>query len=174
MDTHLAERQALLATRIAEQSAFLLRVARSRVRDEHHAEEAVQETLLAALECAQTFDGRATLRTWLTGILLHKIFDGFRHRARHVSHDDEAMPEAVDASTPEHALHGKRLWRAFARTLDEMPRRQAEALVLRELEGVSTAQACRRLGVSQGNFWVLLHRAKARARSVLGDEGLAA
>ena len=173
MDTHKAERQALLAIRIAEQSAFLLRVARSRVRDPHQAEEAVQETLLAALECAESFSGRATLRTWLTGILLHKIFDGFRHQRRYVGQEEDELPEAVDGNTPEHALHGSRLWKAFARTLEEMPRRQAEALVLREIEGVSTAQACRRLGVSQGNFWVLLHRAKARVRVVLAYEGLA-
>jgi RNA polymerase sigma-70 factor (ECF subfamily) len=173
MDTHKAEREALLATRIAEQSAFLLRVARSRVRDEHQAEEAVQETLLAALECAGTFKGTATLRTWLTGILLHKIFDGFRHQSRYVSHDEDSLPEAIDTATPEHALHGGRLWKAFARVLEEMPRRQAQALVLRELDGATTAQACRRLGVSEGNFWVLLHRAKSRARIALIQEGLA-
>lgn len=173
MDTHKAERDALLATRIAEQSGFLLRVARSRVRDPHQAEEAVQETLLAALECAATFSGRATLRTWLTGILIHKIFDGFRHQSRFVSCDDEDLPEAVDDATPEDALRGSRLWKAFARTLEQMPRRQAEALVLREIHGASTGQACRELGVSEGNFWVLLHRAKARARGALADEGFA-
>jgi RNA polymerase sigma-70 factor (ECF subfamily) len=174
MDTHLAERQALLATRIAEQSEFLLRVAHSRVRDEHQAEEAVQETLLAALEYADTFSGRATLRTWLTGILLHKIYDGFRHQARYVPTEDGELPEVADAVTPERVLQGKRFWLAFVRTLSEMPARQAEALVLREIEGVATARACRKLGVSSGNYWVLLHRAKARVRAALLHEGLAA
>ena len=174
MDTHKAERDALLATRIAEHSSFLMRVARSRVRDPHRAEEAVQETLLAALECAHSFDGRATLRTWLTGILLHKIFDGFRHCARAIPQGDEPFPEVPDWMTPDRALHGKRLWNAFARALAELPRRQAEALVLREIEGRGTEDVCRALGVSPGNLWVLLHRAKARARLALAREGFAA
>jgi RNA polymerase sigma-70 factor, ECF subfamily len=174
MDTTRAERQALLATQIAEQSAFLMRVARSRVRDEGQAEEAVQETLLAALECADRFNGRATLRTWLTGILLHKIYDGFRRESRYVPTDEEEIAEIPDSATPERALQGKRLWRAFVQALSEMPSRQAEALVLREIDGVATARACRKLGVSSGNYWVLLHRAKARVRAVLAQEGLAA
>jgi uncharacterized membrane protein len=49
---------------------YLLRVARSRLRDEHRAEDVVQETLLAAIRSAGTFAGRSRLRTWVTGILL--------------------------------------------------------------------------------------------------------
>ena len=174
MDTHQAERSALLATRIAEHSQYLMRVARSRIRDEHRAEEAVQETLVAALESVHAYDGRAPLRTWLTGILLHKVCDGFRHYAREISHAEEELPEAVDWMTPDHALHGKRLWKAFAKAVGELPRRQAEALVLREVRGLGTEEVCRTLGVSHANLWVLLHRAKARARAALAREGFAA
>lgn len=174
MDTHPAERDALLATRIAEHTDFLLRVARARVRDPQRAEEAVQEALLAALECAHAFDGRATLRTWLTGILLHKIYDGFRRSARDVPLGDDAPPEVPDWNTPERALHGKRFWEAFMRTLAELPGRQAQALVMREIEGRETDDVCRALGVSPGNLWVLLHRAKARLRVALAHEGFAA
>lgn len=174
MDTTLAERQALLATRIAEQSDFLMRVARSRVRDEQLAEEAVQETLLAALECAGKFNGRASLRTWLTGILLHKIYDGFRHQARYVPAEEDELHQIEDGATPERSLRGKRLWKAFVDAIAEMPRRQAEALVLREIDGLATSRACRKLGVSQGNYWVLLHRAKSRVRAALAHEGFAA
>jgi RNA polymerase sigma-70 factor (ECF subfamily) len=174
MDTQPAERNALLATRIAEHSEFLMRVARSRIRDEHRAEEAVQETLLAALECADAFGGRASLRTWLTGILLHKIHDGYRHYAREIPHDGAELPEAVDALTPDLALHGKRLWSAFAAAITQLPRRQAQALVMREIEGKETAELCRALGVSPANLWVLLHRAKARTRLALAAQGFAA
>ena len=173
MDTHKAERDALLATRIAEHSEFLLRVARSRVRDPHRAEEAVQETLLAALECAHSFGGRATLRTWLTGILLHKIHDGFRRGTREIPLGDEPLPEVPDWNTPDRALHGKRHWKAFLRALAALPGRQAEALVMREIEGRETEDVCRALCVSPGNLWVLLHRAKARARVALAREGFA-
>src|SRR6186997_1690519 len=109
MDTSRNERRALLAAEVARHSDYLLRYARSRVRDDHLAEEAVQETLLAALESLDSFDGRATLRTWLTGILLHKIHDGFRRCAREPSLPDEDLPEPVEWLTPDHSLHVKRV-----------------------------------------------------------------
>ena len=107
MDTSRNERNALLAAEIARHSGYLLRYARSRVRDEHLAEEAVQETLLAALESLESFNGRASLRTWLTGILLHKIHDGFRRGARDGAPPEGEVPEAVEWLTPDHALHVK-------------------------------------------------------------------
>jgi RNA polymerase sigma factor (sigma-70 family) len=61
---------------------YLLRYARLQLRDGHAAEDAVQETLLAALAGEAAFAGRSNLRTWLTGILKHKIIDALRRLAR--------------------------------------------------------------------------------------------
>ena len=84
--------QALVAHR-----GYLLRFARLQLRNETWAEDAVSETLLAALAKPQSFEGRAQLRTWLTGILKHKIIDAMRLHRREVSaggasEDDEADP----------------------------------------------------------------------------------
>ena len=166
MDTSKNERNALLAAEIARHSGYLLRYARSRVRDEHLAEEAVQETLLAALESLESFNGRATLRTWLTGILLHKIHDGFRRATRHEAAEGE-MPEPVEWLTPDHALHVKRLCGAFVDAVKKLPDRQAKAFLMGEIEGSPTDRICRELGVSRSNAWVLIHRAKAALRGSL-------
>ena len=72
----------------------LLRFARYQLRNDDWAEDAVSETVLAALEKPQSFGGRSQLKTWLIGILKHKLIDQLRRRAREVSattdDDDEA------------------------------------------------------------------------------------
>ena len=170
MDTSRNERHALLALEVANQTAYLLRYARSRVRDEHLAEEAVQETLLAALESLATFTGRASLRTWLTGILLHKIHDGFRRSRREGDPVDDAA-EPTEWLTPDHALHVKRMCGALTEAVAQLPGRQAEAFLMGEISGVETERMCRKLGVSRGNLWVLLHRARETLRSNLEARG---
>jgi len=157
-----------LAEEIARHTGYLQRYARSRVRDEHLAEEAVQDTLLAALESLDSFDGRATLRTWLTGILLHKIHDGFRRATRHEVAEAE-MPEPIEWLTPDHSLHVKRLCGAFIKAVRELPERQAKAFMMSEISETGTEAICRALGVSPGNAWVLIHRAKASLRGALGS-----
>ena len=157
--------------RIAEHTGYLMRYARSRVRDEHLAEEAVQETLLAALESLDGFDGRATLRTWLTGILVHKIHDGFRRDARKGEMPSSEPEEPIEWLTPDHALHVKRLCGEFADAVAKLPPRQKEALTMRAVDEADTDRMCRKLGVTRSNLWVLLHRARATLRDDLERRG---
>jgi RNA polymerase sigma-70 factor (ECF subfamily) len=171
MDTSRSERQAVLATEVAQQAGYLLRYARTRVRDEQLAQEAVQETLLAALESLESFNGRATLRTWLTGILLHKIHDGFRRGVRDHDPGDSETAEPVEWLTPDHALHVKRMCSAFVEAVDALPERQAQALMEGEIAGEATESLCRKLGVTRGNLWVLMHRARATLRASLEERG---
>ena len=173
MDTSRNERNALLAAEVAGHTGYLLRYARSRVRDPNLAEEAVQETLLAALESLDSYRGSGTLRTWLTGILLHKIHDAFRRGARDGEAPQASGEEPVEWLTPDHALHVKRLCGAFVEEVGRLPKRQAQAFLLGEIDGLDTDSACRRLGVSRANLWVLLHRARATLRESLEGRGFA-
>ena len=181
MDTNRTEQGALFATQLGEHLDYLRRFARSRMRDEDLAEEAVQETLLAALESRDRFGGRAKLRTWLTGILLHKIHDEFRRGAREGLHrhardeaDNQPPPEEAVPSPeggPDHALHCQQLRAAIDRAVAALPPRQKEAFLLKEVSGLDTAQLQGLLGVSTGNVWVLLHRARAHLQAALSREG---
>ena len=182
MDTNRTEQGALLATQLGEHLDYLRRFARSRMRDDDLAEEAVQETLLAALESGDRFGGRAKLRTWLTGILLHKIHDEFRRGARSGPHlraaDDgnDGRPPAEEGiespeGGPDHAVHCRQLRAAIDRALAALPPRQKEAFLLKEVSGLETEQLQRLLGVSTGNVWVLLHRARAHLQAALAREG---
>lgn len=184
MDTTRTEHDALLASQLAEHLDYLRRFARSRVRDEHLAEEAVQETLLAALESGAPFAGRARLRTWLTGILIHKIHDEFRRGAREATLREANGPDdAMDllrareeslpspACEPERALHCAQLRAAITRAVDRLPLRQKEVFLLKEVSGLETEQIVNVLGLSTGNVWVLLHRARTHMQAALASEG---
>lgn len=176
---------------LASHRPYLMRVAMIRVRDPQRAEDVVQETLLAALRATAGFAGRSAYRTWLTGILLHKIHDDHRRRAREDSQvcldeafgngtDDELFDEAgawrsppADWGGPERALENKQFLAAFARGVEALPPRQAEAFLLREVTGLASEEICARLGVTPANLWVLLHRARNGLRAALGREWFA-
>jgi RNA polymerase sigma-70 factor (TIGR02943 family) len=86
---------------IERERSYLLRYALLQLRNPAQAEDAVQETLLAALEGRDRFSGRSSLRTWLTGILKHKIIDHLRRSGRerplNSADDDRSEADIVDA-----------------------------------------------------------------------------
>ncbi|MGH8726481.1 MAG: sigma factor, partial [Burkholderiales bacterium] len=81
-------------SQVEGERAYLLRYAGLQLRDAHAAEDAVQETLLAALAGEAGFEGRSNLRTWLTGILKHKIIDAIRRSNREAT----VLPAEADAA----------------------------------------------------------------------------
>lgn len=155
----------------------LFRYALARVANAEVAEELVQETFLAALSAQQGFGGRSTERTWLIGILKHKIVDYFRRKTREPTAPDADAPgdlveELFDqrgrwhvkpaqwAGDPQRLLEQQEFWEAFRRCLSQLPERQAAAFSLREMEDLSGEEICKILGVTATNLWVLLHRAR--------------
>src|SRR5882672_12666702 len=82
-------------SRVEAERAYLLRYASLQLRDRHAAEDAVQETLLAGLAGEAGFGGRSNLRTWLTGILKHKIIDAIRRSTRESTAGSEEEFDAL-------------------------------------------------------------------------------
>ena len=72
-------------TWVDEHADVLFRYALLRVRRSEVAEDLVQETFLAALHGRETYSGKSSVRTWMIGILRHKILDYFRRTAREQS-----------------------------------------------------------------------------------------
>lgn len=150
----------------------LLRAARARLRNPSWAEDAVSETLLAALERRPDTDDPSRLRAWLHVVLHHKVVDQIR---LHVGderivmvgdlHDLELLQDPAGDPTPAHddpARHaaGSQFVRALERALRDLPPRQARAFVLKECEGASTGEVCAELGMTSGCLGVTLHRAR--------------
>lgn len=167
------------AVEFAAHRGAMLRFARRRIRDEALAEDAVQDALVAALSSRQSFQGRSALRTWLIGILNHKIQDVFRRESRYVrtaAEDIDADALAADDPTPAaraatlalespdpvHEVGQRRMREELVREIDLLPPTLREVFVLQVIEGLSTAEVCARLGITEANCWVRLHRARKR------------
>lgn len=180
----------LNANMLAEHTHKLYKYALKEVRDPTLAEDLVQETFLAALGSAgKRFAGRSSVRTWLIGILKHKILDAFRERAQTpLSLDDvinveSAASAALDAdmeparaesldtlavdSGPEAAIARTRFLEACQRHLDRMPARAAHAFVLGDVLGHDTTEVCAMLGISKANLWTTLHRTRRSLRGAV-------
>jgi RNA polymerase sigma-70 factor (ECF subfamily) len=167
-------------SRIQAERPYLLRYASLQLRDPSAAEDVVQETLLAALAGEAGFGGRSSLRTWLTGILKHKIIDALRRLSREtaVAPGDEGLdalfnerghwidpPRAWDL--PEGALEEKQFFRVLEECLGRLPAKTAQAFMMREHLGYETPDICKELGLTSTHCWVLLHRARMALRECL-------
>ena len=166
---------------------YLLRYASLQLRDAAAAEDAVQEALVAALAGEAGFAGRANLRTWLTGILKHKIVDTIRRQSRERPASDpeteaddgefdglfdrrghwEPMPAAWEH--PEQALNQRQFLAALEACLRALPERTARAFMMREHLGLETPEICKELGITATHLWVMLHRARMALRLCLQE-----
>ena len=167
---------------LSAHTRYLVSYALRRISDRSLAEDLVQETLLAALAAEVEFEGRSSLRTWLTGILKHKIADVFRSRARAPlsleslrALDDEPLDAGIAANAehfdfggdPVKQLEHKRFLEAFQRELQRMPERNAEAFLASEFSPAAAAEVCERFGMSPGSLWVMRCRTRAALRRAL-------
>jgi len=173
---------------------FLYHFTLSRIKDPSIAEDLVQETFLAALKARKNFQGRSTARTWLIAILKHKIVDHIRKQVReHTSDKLESMlntaaNDPVDSSfndegdwrirpskwaiDPMKLYEQKEFMDILYQCLGELPQRQAEAFMMREIDGLSTEEICKVLNITATNSWVMLYRARMWLRRCLENSWL--
>jgi RNA polymerase sigma-70 factor (ECF subfamily) len=161
---------------------YLLRFASLQLRDAAAAEDAVQEALLAALAGEAGFGGRANLRTWVTGILKHKIVDVVRRQAREPAFQAPEEDDALDAlfranghwderpagwSDPDGALEQTQFFKALEACLERLPARTGQVFMMREHLGLETGEICKEVGITPTHCWVLLYRARMVLRECL-------
>ena len=173
---------------LAEHRPVLFRYALLQLKDTELADDAVQETLLAAWQSSAHFEGKAGLRTWLIGILKHKIADHWRRSAREVAtfefdqinnDEDEADEDAFFMNNghwnggpstwndPEAALKQQEFWAIYETCQNNLPAKMAQVFMLRELVGLEAEEVCQEAGISDANYWVTMHRARLRLRECL-------
>jgi len=170
---------------LEQQRPYLLRFAALQLRDANAAEDAVQETLLAALAGEAKFAGRSNLRTWLTGILKHKIIDSIRRSTREPTVDADLdntsefdslfVPDGHWKSAPRtwEEPHGALEQKQFLGVLEEclarLPQKTARVFMMREHIGLETEEICKELGITPTHCWVLLYRARMALRLCLDE-----
>ena len=146
----------------------------------------MQETLVAALRAREGFSERSSVRTWLTGILKHKIVDAIRQRQRQpvfmapldeetdldefdpMFHDNgrwEAPPAAW--GDPQKALSQQQFFDVMEFCLEKLPPNTARVFMMREVMELESDEICKELAITANNLWVILYRARMALRQCL-------
>jgi RNA polymerase sigma-70 factor (ECF subfamily) len=170
-------------------SGMMLRLALSHVDSRAIAEEIVQEAWLTVLRSLDRYERRSSLRTWVLGIVVNLARSRARAERRSIPLSPESVGPAVDPSrflaadhprwphhwaaepivwrTPEDELLAIETRNVILAAIEALPAAQREVLVLRDLEGLTGAEACNILGLTDTHQRVLLHRARSRVRTAL-------
>lgn len=162
----------------------LMKYAGLQLRNPAWAEDAVSDTLLAALEKPQAFTGASQLKTWLIGILKHKLIDQIRKNSREAAlptsdEDEQDLDDLLfgpdghwrdaphDWGRPDDALRQVDFMKVLEACVEKLPGQQGRLFMLREWLELDTDEICKELAISSTNLWVMLHRARLRLRECL-------
>ena len=174
-----------LESQLAEYQGYLLRFARLQLRNDAWAEDAVSETLVAALAKPQSFGNRSQLKTWLVGILKHKVIDILRERQREVcvggdegdgsdeldalmfKPDGHFQEQPADWGDPERELSSRQFFAVLEACAERLPAAMGRVFLMREWLELSSDEICKELGLTPTNLYVQLHRARLRLRECL-------
>lgn len=175
---------------VARYSDDLYRFARVRLQDDDIAQDVVQETFFAAWKAKDSFKGDSSRKTWLIGILKHKIIDHIRKQIRKRKLDDELIQDPVspwfnnngtwrDANrlwhdSPERLCHDDDFRDTLQQCLQKLPTRQRQVFMLREVVGEDAKTVCNTFDITPTNLHVLMHRARLALRHCLKQQGFGA
>lgn len=190
--------EATFARLVDELSPALMRVALAHVASRAVAEEVVQDTWLAVVKGIDRFEGRSAVRTWIFQILLNNArsrgerekrtlpFAYFRRRAEEGGDEPAVDPDRFQGrrgerpgwwarppgewQAPDAALESEATRDVLLRAIAGLPPRQRDVIVLRDVQGFSSADVCNALGLSETNQRVLLHRARSKVRAALEEQ----
>lgn len=171
---------------IVDLREYLMKFARLQLRNDAWAEDAVSDTVLAALAKPQAFENRSQLKTWLVGILKHKVIDAIRHHSREISglpagEDESSDPldylgfkpdghftqAPADWGNPEQQLHSRQFFEVLEACTTKLPPTQGRLFLMREWLELPSDEICKELDLTPTNLYVQLHRARLRLRECL-------
>lgn len=164
----------------------LVRFARLQLRNDSLADDVVQDALMAVLEKPDGYAGQSSLRSYVIGIMKHKIVDALRHAQRNHQFEDLAEDDfgqgQVDAlfaadghpmqrprhwGNPDATLEQQDFFRILELCLEKLPPKTARIFMMREWLELDTEEICEEVGISPSNAWVILYRARLRLRECL-------
>ncbi len=174
---------------VDEYGDYLYSFAFYRLQNEGLAQDLVQDTFMGALKTKDNFKGTSSEKTWLTGIIKHKIIDAIRKKYKETAIEDRvldfrAQEDAFNdkgmwktgpkkwASNPEELLNQKDFLTVVNLCFEQLPERPGRALSMKELDGETTKTICKVLNVTSTNAWVILHRARALMRKCIETKWL--
>ncbi len=149
------------------------------------AEEVVQDAWIGVLRGIDRFERRSAFRTWLFRILINRAVSAASRERRSVPVDDMqpvvdgsrfdsagnwAMPPEPWSDQVDDRLVAAKMADRILAAMDDLPPQQREVVTLRDVQGMTSAEACAVLGISQANQRVLLHRGRSRLREAIESE----
>jgi RNA polymerase sigma-70 factor, ECF subfamily len=181
-----------LDAELAQHRSFLMKLARGQLRDQGLAEDAVQETLVAAWQNQHSFEGRSAVRTWLVSILRYKLIDVLRSQTRQpaalIDHDndeesdfdilfnsanqwrEQPEPWGDFADGPQRQILQNQLMTLLEICVTKLPEQTGRVFLLREYLGFETGEITNHTGLQSGHVRVLLHRARLSLRTCLDNQ----
>lgn len=184
---------AAFAAELESHRRYLLRVAQLQLRDADLAEDVVQDTLVAAIASRDGFSGRSSVKTWLTGILKHKIVDAIRQKQRQpivlATFEEEIDLDEFDPmfkdngawdappadwGDPENALARREFMKVMELCLERLPPNTARVFMMREILELESDEICKELTITANNLWVILYRARMALRHCLEENWFSA
>lgn len=145
----------------------LFRAARAVLADDGDAEDAVQEAWVRAFAGLSRLATPEAVGVWLVRIAVHEALARLRRRGRFVGLDEHAPHAPWPGRTPEHQAADRQLGHVLEGAIDGLPLVFRATFVLREIEGLSTAEAAAALDVAEDTVKTRLHRARGLLRQVL-------
>ena len=171
---------------LVEHRVYLMRFARLQLRNDAWAEDAVSETLLAALSKPQAFGNRSQLKTWLVGILKHKVIDLIRCHTREISAPESEADNEGDEldrlafktdghfveppaswGDPHQTLQQRQFFEVLEACIERLPPALGRLFLMREWLELSSQEVCKELALTPTNLYVQLHRARLRLQECL-------
>jgi len=167
---------------VEEHSQTLYKFAVSKIDDTEIAKDLVQDSFIAAYAGFENYKENSSPRTWLIGILKHKIADHYRslYKNEHISitqegtsaffdnvgmWDSKHIPK--DFSTDVNLLDDTEFLYVLNACIGKLPKKLNSAIQLKYYSDISSSQICKDLSITATNFWQMLHRAKLRLRECL-------
>ena len=164
---------------------YLFNFAVSRVSDAEIAKDLVQETFFAGLKSAKNYKGTAAERTWLIAILKRKVIDHYRKinskkgkaevRMNYSSQNDtdgDWLEEQVAdplSILENDEIENEELGLAIQECISKLPKKQSLVFTMKTIQGMSTEDICKELGINPSNLWVMIHRSRTALMSCLNQ-----
>ncbi len=176
--------EAAFVTLVARYQQPMVRFARAYVPNRAVAEEAVQDTWMGVVKGLETFEGRSSFKTWLYRILINRSRSAGTREHRHTTSEPHhavdpirfdgngqwADPVEPWNEDPEDRLDAATWGPILQSGLEDLPARQRQVVMLRDIDCLSADEVCDLLGLSAGNQRILLHRGRTRLREILESQ----
>jgi RNA polymerase sigma-70 factor (ECF subfamily) len=161
---------ALFEVLMRRYNARVYRVARAILRDDSEAEDVMQQAYMNAFMHLEQFAARSTFSTWLTRIAAHEAIARSRRRGRIAELDAPEEEVRGTAPDPEHQAFAAELKALLESAVDRLPESHRLVFMLRDIEGLSTAETAECLEISEENVKTRLHRSRAMLRNDLFEQ----